>query len=300
MRIVHESFFLARILVFLKTHSQTRQGINHACVYKQDIRRSFPVNSLRKRAVVFLLWLGAAISAPAEELPMAESPLAASQAKAPASGVLDSGGFLSRNPEAVQRISDRIQKLDHDHGYKIYLVIEPVLLTSSAPELAAELRQAWVPDGNGMVVVFESDSRKVGVGRDLTSNPIKDKNTMRLPSNQINAILERAMAGVDSRLDPEPFLEALIGNLGDEVDDYFQHLTVPPPAERSVKLGLLIAGGLALLGLVAIALGGFVRYSSMASVPHFRFPVVDRPERLGAPCGSNVTARRFAPPRTRG
>jgi hypothetical protein len=246
---------------------------------------------------MILWWMAVAAVCPAQDLPEAQAALSASQAQPPVSGVLDSAGFFNRNPEALQRISDRIQKLDHDHGYKIYLVIEPVLLTSSAPELAAALRQAWVPDGNGMVVVFESDSRKVGVGRDLTSNPINHKNSLQVPSNQVNAILERAMAGVDPQLGPLPYLEALIGRLGDEVDAYFHHLSVQPPAERSVKLGLLIIGGLALLGLVAIALGGFVRFSSMAGTQRFRFPVVDRPERLGAPCGASVTARRFAPPR---
>lgn len=262
------------------------------------------MKSLRQRVLAFGLVLGWVVPGHAQAPPTAhyqtELPLAPSYAVAPASGVLDTAGFLSRNPEAVQRISSRIQKLDHDHGYKIFLVVEPVLLTSSAPEFAATLRRAWVPEGNGMVVVFESDSRKLGVGRDLVSNPIEEKNEIHIPSNQTNAILERAMASVDPQLAPEPYLEALIGKLGDEVDAHFLRLSVPPPAERSVKLGLLIAGGLALLGLVAIALGGFVRNSSMASVPHFRFPVVDRPERLGAPCGSSVTSRRFAPPRTRG
>jgi hypothetical protein len=209
--------------------------------------------------------------------------------------VLDTGGFLSRNPEAIQRISDRIQKLERDHGYKIYLVVEPVLLTSSAPELAALLRQNWVPDGNGMVLVFESDSRKLGVGRDLASNPVEEKSATHLPSDQTNFILDRVMSGVDSQLGPVPYLEALVGKLADEVDSYFLRPAVPPPVQRSVKLGLLIAGGLALLGLVAIAVGGFVKHSSMAGVPCFRFPVVDRPERLGAPCGSSVSARRFTP-----
>lgn len=262
------------------------------------------MSGFREHLVFFLLWVGWALASHAQEPPKPQLqtnlPLARSLLQAPASGVLDSSGFFSRNPEALQRISDQIQKLNRDHGYKIYLVVEPVLIASSAPELAAELRQAWVPNGDGMVVVFESDSRKLGVGRDLASSPQAESQAIRLPSNQTNAILEQAMNGVDSQLSPVPYLEALISNLADGIDAYFLRLTVRPPPERSVRLGLLIAGGLALLGLLAIAIGGFVRHSSMARVVCFRFPVVDRTERLGAPCGGSVIARRFAPPRTRG
>lgn len=257
------------------------------------------MNFFKKRMCVFLLGLGSSVVGQAQESLKTGSMLPASFLQAPVSGVYDSAGFFSRNSEVIERISNRIQKLDQDHGYKIYLVVEPVLLTSSAPEFAALLRQAWVPDGNGMVLVFESDSRKLGVGRDLTSNPVEEKSTTQLPSDQTHFIVERVMNTLDSKSDPIPYLEGLVGKLADEVDSYFLRPMAPPPAQRSVKLGLLIAGGLALLGLVAIAIGSFIRNSSMAKIPCFRFPVVDRPERLGAPCGSSVTARRFAPARTR-
>lgn len=222
--------------------------------------------------------------------------LPSSYLQPPASGILDPGGFFSRSPEIVQRLSKKIQKLNQDHGYKIFLVVEPVIIASSAPELAASLRQAWLPDGNGIVVVFESDSKKLGVGRDLTTSPVEGSDMSRLTSIQTNSILERAVAGVDSKLDHVLFLERLIGGLIEGVEDHYVRVDAPPPAGRSVRLALLIAGGIAVLGLVAIGLGSFVRNSSMARVPYFRFPTVDRPERLGAPCGSCVTARRFAPP----
>jgi hypothetical protein len=42
-----------------------------------------------------------------------------------------------------------------------------------------------------------------------------------------------------------------------------------------------------------IAVGALTRLKSVAGVRTFRFPEVDRPERLGAPCGARVTTRVF-------
>ncbi len=216
-------------------------------------------------------------------------------AAAPASGIIDSGGFFARDPIALKRISESILKLKQDCGYQIYLVVEPVLITSTAPELAAQLRQAWLPDGNGLVVVFESDSRNVGIGRDMTGIPDQQDTAARIPTHEADAMLTRALEATDVKLAPEPYLEAFVGNLTREFDRYFKLRSTPPPAERTMKIGLLVVGTLSLLGLVGIGLGCIIRHSSMTGVRSFRFPLVDRPERLGATCGASVTARRFAP-----
>ena len=214
--------------------------------------------------------------------------------KPPDFGVLDESGFFNGDTGTLRRISDQIRALEEAHGFKIYLVVEPVLIASSAPELAAELRQAWVPDGNGMVVVLEADSRTLGIGRDMAGDPMEESPVVRIPSHEMDAILSRAMTAVDAKLAPAPYLEALVGSLASEVGAYFKRRAAPPPPQRSMKIGLLVTGTLALLGLGAIAAGGLARQSGMAGTRVFRFPPVDRPERLGAPCGSQVTARRFA------
>ena len=233
----------------------------------------------------------------AQSLP--ESLSKSSAPKPPDCGVLDQSGFLNRDSGAFKRISEQIQKMEPDHGFKIYLVVEPVLIATSAPEMAAELRQTWIPDGNGLVIVFESDSRNLGFGRDLAGPPDPSGNPRQVPAHEVTALLNRALGSTDSKLATEAYLENFVGKLIGELDAYFIRRATPPPADRSVKIGLLIAGTLALLGLAAIGLGGWVRHSSMAGVRSFRFPTVDRPERLGAPCGGNVTVRRYAPPTPR-
>jgi hypothetical protein len=214
----------------------------------------------------------------------------------PVFGVLDTGGFFNRNPGALKRISEQLRKLDHDHGYMIYLVVEPVLIASSPAERASELRQAWVPEGNGLVVVFETDSRNLAIGRDLVDKPSEFKNLARVPTYETAALLSRAMETTDPRVAPEVYLEGLMGQITSEFDGYFKRRDTPPPAARKMKIALLVIGTLSLLGLGAIGLGGLMRHSRIAGVQSFRFPAVDLTERLGAPCGASVTARRFAPP----
>ena len=217
----------------------------------------------------------------------------------PALAIVDDSNFFIKSSGAFKRISELLRRLELDHGYKIYLVVEPVLIATTPSELAAELRQAWIPDGNGLVLVFESDSRQLGIGRDLASRPDPTGSVVRIPSHETSALLVRAAETADSKLAPEPYLEALVGSLVREYEGYFKRRATPPPAERSMKIGLLIVGILALLGLGAIAIGGLMRHSSMTTGRSFRFPVVDRPERLSAPCGASVTTRRFAPPISR-
>ena len=252
------------------------------------------MNQLKHGLAAWLCWAALLLPGYGQSLPEWLSKNAAP--KPPDFGILDKSGFFNRDSGAFKRISDQIQEMEQDHDYRIYLVVEPVLIAASAPEMAAELRQAWVPDGNGLVIVFESDSRQLGVGRDLTGSA---ENPRRVPSHELTAVLNRALGSADPKLATEVYVENLMEKVIGELNAYFKRRATPPPADRSMKIGLLVAGTLALLGLAAIGLGGLVRHSSMAGTRRFRFPTVDRPERLGAPCGGNVTARRFAPPTPR-
>jgi hypothetical protein len=218
----------------------------------------------------------------------------------PKCGVVDESQFFSRNSGAFKRISEQLLKLEADHGHTIYLVVEPTLIGSTAAELAAELRRVWIPEGNGLVIVFEADSRRLGIGWDLTSRPDPPLgNSPQIPSHETSAMLTRARDTIDESLAPESYIETFISNLVAEHTRYFLRRAEPPPSGRSVKMSLLVIGTLSLLGLGGIAMGGLVRHSSITGTRRFRFPRVDRPERLGAPCGSSVTSRKFVTPRMR-
>lgn len=221
-------------------------------------------------------------------------------ARPPDFGVRDEGGFFNRESGSMKRISDQLRKLEADHGFRIYLLIESVLIATTAPELAAELQQSWVPQGDGLVVVYESDNQSLGFGREVDAGHPHEPGAapslspVTVPTHETVAILMRARETTDPKLAPEAFLEALMGNLVREFDHYFERRKSPVPAGRSLRLALLTVGGLTLLALGAIAVGALVRLPSMAGTRTFRFPRVDRPERLGAPFGGgSLITRRF-------
>lgn len=263
--------------------------MNPACLSLGIIKQPFLVIPLKQCLALWLCWAVLVLQGQGQALPVQGPP-------PPTSGIMDNGGFFNRDTKAYKHISEQLQKLEQDHGFKIYLVVEPVLITSSAPEWAETLRRKWLPDGNGMVVVYESNSRNFGVGWDMAGGPDQIDNSSRVPSHETTAMLNRAMDSAKPDMASETFLETLIVSLADEFDGYFKRRATPPPAERSMKIGLLAIGTLSLLGLAVIGLGGLLRHSSMVGVRSFRFPVVDRPERLGAPCGASVTARHFGSP----
>ena len=213
----------------------------------------------------------------------------------PNGGVRDSGGVFSRDAEGLKRISDQLQKLEAEHGYRIYLIVEPVFISTTAAAWAAQLQQAWLPHGgDGLVVVFEADSGKVGFGRDVGGSPDPEEDPAgRVPTHVTAAILLNAMSATDRDLEPVPYIEALMDQLVSGFTSHFNERKTPPPAGRSLRFGLLTIGGLTILALAAIGIGAMVKLPSMAGTRTFRFPDVDRPERLGAPCGSDVTVRRF-------
>lgn len=214
--------------------------------------------------------------------------------KPPDFGVRDESGFFNRNAGAVKRISDQLRKLEADHGFRIFLMVEPVLIATNAPELAAQLQQSWLPDGDGLVVVYEADSRSIGFGRDISGEPDEKLPPGCVPTHETAAILMKAKDATDSNLAPEAYIEALTGNLAAEFNAYFLRRQAPIAPGRNLRMAFLTVGALALLALAAIIVGALVRLPSMAHSRKFRFPTVDRPERLGAPCGGgNVTTRRF-------
>ena len=269
--------------------------VGNRLVSASDLLKDFAtVTRFQWWMTLLICWVGGMLPGHTQALPqwLAKD----GHVKPPDFGIQDESRFFNRDSGAFKRISDQLRKLEADHGYKIYLKVEPVLIGSSAAELANQLQQAWLPRGDGLVVVFEADSRNLGIGRDFSAIPGADNAPALIPTHETAALITRAVEGVDATQAPEAYIEALTGKLVEEANGYFARRNAPLPAGRALRIGLLAVGALTLLALVAIVFGWLVRHSTMADVRCFRFPVVDRPERLGAPCGASVTARRFAPP----
>lgn len=232
--------------------------------------------------------IGAAVmtSSSGEDLPD-------SLAHPPGSGVLDSGGLFHRDAAALERIRGKIRQLEKNYGYRLYVVVEPVLLATTPTELAARLQETWLPDGNGLVMVFESDIRSLGFGRDVGEKPGSAISETLVPTHEAVELIRHAVADTESSPAAAAYLESLVDNLCKGFDGYFKRRAAPLPPGRALRFALLTIGGLALLALGAIAVGALSRMQSVAGCRTLRFPSVDQPERLGAPSGGEVVSRSF-------
>ncbi|MES2476003.1 MAG: TPM domain-containing protein [Verrucomicrobiota bacterium] len=211
----------------------------------------------------------------------------------PEIGILDNARFFSRDQETLARINAGIVQLNGDHGYRIHLVIVNTLIGTTAQEQANELRRVWLPEGNGLVIVFESDNRNFGVGQDMDGNPLVDRNPHSVPAYETSAIVSSAIANTDGQLSTPAYLESVMGGLVGGFDRYFINRQKGPPSQRSVRIALLGIGAVSVLGLGAIATGGLIRHTNLTRSRRFHFPASALPERLSAPCGALVAARRF-------
>lgn len=253
------------------------------------------MSTLRCLLILLLGWLAPLHSSSAQALSawLAEEDLP----PPPANRILDNADLFSRDQEALQRIIQHIRKLETEHGFILHLVTEPLLISSTPNELASALQLAWLPEGNGIVIVFESDTRRLGLGRADESTPDIENLGTQLQSYETVTILTKTLTALDQNAPPVPYLESLIQSLSEKLAQAHQRRQTPPPAGRSLRMALVAIGGLCMLALGTLGIGLLLRRSSPQSNPRLRFPNVDSTERLGAPFGGgSVSSRRFRPP----
>lgn len=214
----------------------------------------------------------------------------------PVSGVLDDSRILNKDPDFYRRLVDQIRDLREERGFELYVVVQPVLIGSSVPDFAAKLQKAWLPDGNGLVVVYETDRKNLGFGRGLET-PVEGGSTHRgeVPAFKTLGLISDVMEELDPEAPPEKYLEALTDGLLRRYREYFEQRESPLPAGRNLKVALAIAGVACVLGLGALGLGALARRADASDArKSYIFSPVEIPERLGAPYGGGkISSRRF-------
>ena len=209
---------------------------------------------------------------------------------APPERVTDDSRFLASNSGALERMRAAVQQLEREHGFKIFVVIHSVLMDSNSQVLADLLQEAWVPDGNGLVVVYESDSKSLGIGCGYKGDLATSHGSV--PSHEIMGILQKAMRGANHPMKPDLYVEELTLKLAEEFQHYFHRADSPLPQGRTPRLVALSLGVGAVVVLIGLGLGLLVRRPGGSLIYHFQ--EMDIPQRLGAPYGGGkVMVHRF-------
>lgn len=203
----------------------------------------------------------------------------------PARGLSDPGGVLGADSGVEGRIIGRIRDLRERHGYRLYLVIEPSLISTSPAELAARLQQEWLPEGGGLVLVFESDTREVGFGRHLETGEGIVESGAGVPAYELIGTVSKALEAAENAGTAEEYLDTLVAGISTGLEGYFERRNAPVDGSGSLKLTLATIGFLSLLALCGLGLGWLMGRSDKRQAERRVFPPVDVPERLSAPYG---------------
>lgn len=211
----------------------------------------------------------------------------------PATGILDNAKLFRRKPEIEARLAAELRTLQEKHGFQIYVVVESLLVTGDVFRRASELQRSWLPEGHGMVVVFETDTKALGFGRGYDESPGFTHETV--PSYETIEILTQVGSQLKKTDEPGVFLDTVVTQLVRGYEGYFKRKEAPAPEGRGLRLALIIVGGISALALIGLLIAWFLhRADHISGRTTFYFPPVDADERLGAPYGGGVvSSRRF-------
>ncbi len=210
----------------------------------------------------------------------------------PPTGLSDESGIFGGNPEAQRQLIRTLQDLQRDYGFRMIVVLKRALISTTASDLACQLQQEWLPDGGGLVLVYESDNRGLGFGRDLSPGEGMENNA-GIPAFALVAIISDALQSVETTQSSDRYVESLVMKIGSGITSYFKRREATPNKGRSLRLALVTVGALSLLALCGMGIGWLLGKADKKKSETRVFPVVELPERLGASYGGGGGATAF-------
>jgi hypothetical protein len=208
----------------------------------------------------------------------------------PANGVLDEAGMFERDPQRLQAISERLQEFERVYGFRICFAVYNVLLHDNPTERAGALQRSWLGNSDGLVIVYEADSKRLGYGRDMESANTRadtgESATSAIPLYILTPLLGRVHEKLAGCPEQGPaFVERLTNELTAELEAYFQRGQIEQPKGRVFRLVLLLVGAACVAALLGFLVSRLMDRAGAKRKMVFRFPDVAVGMRLGAPYG---------------
>jgi hypothetical protein len=198
---------------------------------------------------------------------------------------------LRHNPELAAELTQAIDTLEKKYQFRIRVLIRPVWMGGTVQELAGTLQDVWFPKGDGLVMIIETDNRKLGLGVSMHGDP-EDK-TWIMPTHASADILKSVADRMNRDLPLDEFLRSVVLDMVSEHDAFLAKRMADPEPAHVLREYLFLLGALAVAGLGAFMVAAWVRLSHAKEHDSVRrFPAVAVPERLGAPFGGGTIATR--------
>ena len=146
------------------------------------------------------------------------------------------------------------------------------------------------------MIVYESDTKKVGFGRDLSASEGMTEDILGVPAFVQLENVSKAVEYAKHTENTDEYLETLVVGFGKALQDYYRRKVAPMETARSLRLGLVTIGFLSFFALCGMGFGWLMRKSETQREIRRKFPAVDIPERLAAPYGGGCGGyARFTP-----
>lgn len=193
--------------------------------------------------------------------------------------------MLANNSGSRQRITGVISSLETNHNFRLYVILLNALVSTTPGDYACRLQQEWLPVGGGLVIVYESDTKEIGFGRDLTASEGMIEDVSGVPAYVLLENISKAVESAKPKENTDEYLETMVVEVGKNLQDYLRRKKAPVEKARSLRLGLVTIGVLSFLALCGMAIGWLVGKSETQRAERRKFPAMDTPERLAAPYG---------------
>lgn len=220
---------------------------------------------------------------------------------APDDGILDQARMFARSPERHAAVAESLAGLEEKHGFRLYYALFDSLYGRSLEERAHVLRDAWLGDRPGMVLVLETDSRAFQIGRAEPGSreteggeriPVPGES--ELPLIELTGLIRGLEGPLRDTADREAFAEKLGIGMAEGVAMILRERAAAPEGSTRPKMIALAVGLIAATGLIALLVVAGLKRAESKAMERYVFPKIGVGIRLGAPFGGGkVISRSF-------
>lgn len=209
----------------------------------------------------------------------------------PTDHILDEAGVFT--PEEEREFAERLQKLERDSGFHIYVATYTYIYGDDANERAMRLGRTWLSNKYGAVVVFDKGAnteKSSHLGFAFTQ---KDAKFLTIPI--LRGMMERANAAAGEKK-AEPPLKQIMAACEQLRVEFNAVQPFLAESQRLVSqrqwqiLGLVLGVMAACFALLFVA-QRFQRRSDLKTSEKYLFPDVEIAPRYGAPHAGGVAAQ---------